>query len=125
MNWKKYGVVCGLLLAVGCGGENSQPVPSVAPVAPQVKSAPVSEEQLKDQWPLTVSSGRVSCVLNSGGGKVVTFISLDGKEYSLNGTASGSGKFLPIEGIWKPDPTNPPAKKNIGALIDEGLKLCP
>jgi hypothetical protein len=74
MNWKKYGVVCGLLLAVGCGGEISQPVPSVAPVAPQVKSAPVSEEQLKDQWPLTVSSGRVSCVLNSGGGKVVTFI---------------------------------------------------
>ena len=115
MNWKKYGIMCGLLLAVGCGGENSQPV------VPQVKSAPVSEQQLGEQWPLTVPSGRVSCAL----GTVVTFISPDGKEYALNGTAKGRGKFLPIEGIWKPDPTNPPAKKNIGVLIDEGLKLCP
>ena len=126
MNWKKYGVVCGLLLVVGCGGEQTPPpAPSVAPAAPQVKSAAVSEAQLKDQWPLTVSSGQVSCVVNPGGGKVVTFIASDGKEYSLNGTAKGSGKFLPIEEIWKPDPTNPPAKKNIGVLIDEGLKLCP
>ena len=124
MDWKKYGVMCGLLLAVGCGGENNQPAPSVAPVAP-VKSGQVSEQQLGEQWPLTVPSGRVSCVLNSGGGKAVTFISPDGKEYALNGTAKGPGKLLPIEGIWKPDPTNPPAKKNIGVLIDEGLKLCP
>ncbi|MEG4004917.1 DUF2511 domain-containing protein [Microcoleus sp. Pol11C1] len=110
MNWKKYGVLCELLLAVGCGGE---------------KGSSVSQEQFAKQWPLTVPSGRVSCVLNSGGGKVVTFITLDGKEYSLNGTVSGSGKFLPIESIRKPDPTHPPAKKNIGALIDKGLKLCP
>jgi hypothetical protein len=26
MNWKNYGVVCGLLLAVGCGGEKGKAV---------------------------------------------------------------------------------------------------
>jgi hypothetical protein len=124
MKWKKYGVICGLLLVVGCGSENNQPAPSVAPVAP-VKSGQVSEQQLGEQWPLTVPSGRVSCVLNSGGRESVTFISPDGKEYALNGIAKGPGKFLPIEEIWKPDPTNPPAKKNIGVLIDAGLELCP
>ncbi|MCU0540742.1 MAG: YebY family protein [Oscillatoriaceae cyanobacterium Prado104] len=55
----------------------------------------------------------------------VTFIAPDGKEYALNGTASGSGYFSPIDSIQKPDPTNPPAKKDIGPLISEGLKLCP
>ncbi|MEG4009894.1 DUF2511 domain-containing protein [Microcoleus sp. Pol11C1] len=123
MSWKKYMVIGLLLLATGCVGEQ-QPTPVFGPAAPQVKTAAVSEEQFKDQWPLTISSGRVSCVLNSRGGQIVTFIASDGKEYSLNGTAKGSGNFLPIEGLWKPDPTNPPAKKNIGVLIDEGLKLC-
>jgi len=55
----------------------------------------------------------------------VSFIAPDGKEYALNGTASGSGYFLPINGIQQADPTNPPAKKSIGTLISEGLKLCP
>jgi len=109
MNWKKYAVVMMLLLATGC--ENPK------------KYKGVSQEESGETWPLTVPNGQVSCVRNFG--KVVTFISLDGKEYALNETAKGLRHFLPIEEIWKPDPTNPPAKKDIGVLIDEGLKLCP
>jgi len=111
MSWKKYMVVCGLLLlAAGCGGE---------------KGTPVSQEQFGDQWPLTVTSGRLSCVWFSERRQVVTFIAPDGTEYALNGIARSSGYFSPIDSIHKPDPTNPPAKKSIGVLIDKGLKLCP
>jgi hypothetical protein len=110
MNWKKYGVVCGLLLAVGCGGE---------------KGKAVSQAEFGESWPLTVPDGRLSCIFYTGRRQVVTFIAPDGTEYALNGNANGSGHFTPIDSIQKPDPTNPPAKKSIGVLIDEGLKLCP
>jgi hypothetical protein len=110
MNWKRCALMAMLLLAVGCGGE---------------KGSPVSQEQFGDQWPLTVPSGRLSCIYFKGRRQIVTFITPDGTEYALNGHANGSGYFTPIDSIHKPDPTNPPAKKSIGVLIDEGLKLCP
>ena len=112
MNWKKYGIVCGLLLVVGCGGEKE-------------KGSPISQEQFGEQWPLTVPNGRLSCIFFSGPRQVVTFIAPNGTEYGLNGVANGSGYFTPIDSIQKPDPANPPAKKSIGVLIDAGLKLCP
>lgn len=110
MNWRKCGVVAVLLVVAGCGGE---------------KGSPVSQEQFGEQWPLTVPSGRLSCIFFKGRRQIVTFIAPDGTEYALNGHAKGSGYFSPIDPIHKPDPINPPAKKSIGVLIDEGLKLCP
>jgi len=89
------------------------------------KGKAVSQTQFGDEWPLILTEGRVSCVWFPGRRKIVTFIAPDGKEYSLNGQASSSGYFLPIDSIHKPDPTNPPAKKSIVVLISEGLKLCP
>ena len=89
------------------------------------KGSPISQEQFGEQWPLTVPSGRLSCIYFKGRRQIVTFITPDGTEYALNGHANGSGYFTPIDSIHKPDPTNPPAKKSIGVLIDEGLKLCP
>lgn len=110
MNWRKCGVVAVLLLVAGCGGE---------------KGSPVSQEQFGEQWPLTVPSGRLSCILFTSGRQIVTFIAPDGREYALNGHAKSPGFYPPIDPIHKPDPINPPAKKSIGVLIDEGLKLCP
>lgn len=110
MNWNKYGAVTLLLLAVGCGGE---------------RGTPVTQEQFGDEWPLAVSSGNLSCVSLDGQRQIVTFIAPDGVEYALNGNAQSTGYFRSINLIQKPDPTNPPAKKNLAALIDAGLKLCP
>ena len=110
MNWKKYGAAAALLLAVSCGGE---------------RGTPVAQEQFGDEWPLTVTSGNLSCVHFDGRRQIVTFIAPDGIEYALNGNAESSGYFRPIGSIQKSDPTNPPAKKNIVGLIDAGLKLCP
>jgi hypothetical protein len=110
MKLKRCVLISLLLLAAGCGGD---------------KGKAVSQAEFGEAWPLTVLSGRVSCVHFAGGPQIVTFISHDRKEYALNITAKDSGKFFPIEGISKPNPTNPSAKKNIGVLIDEALKLCP
>lgn len=112
MKLKKCGLTVLLMLAVGCGGEPE-------------KGFPISQEQFGEQWPLTVPNGRLSCIWFTGRRQIVTFISPDGTEYAVNGQAIGSGYFTPIDSIHKPDPTNPPAKKNIGVLINEGLKLCP
>jgi hypothetical protein len=96
MNWRKRGVVAVLLLGVGCGSQ---------------KGEPVSQENFGDDWPLTVPSGRLSCVIHPGQKQVVTFITPDNKKYALNGNANSSNYFLPIDSIQKPDPANPPLKK--------------
>lgn len=118
MNWRTIGTISLLLLIASCGGEE-------APPNSLQRGVPISQERYGNQWPLTIPSGRLSCVYFTGRRQIVTFIAPDGTEYSLNGNAAGSGYFLPIDSIHKPDPDNPPAKKSILVLIDEGLKLCP
>jgi hypothetical protein len=109
MKWKRCVVMSLLVLAAGCGD----------------KGKAVSQAEFGEAWPLTVPSGRVSCVHFAGGPQIVTFIAPDRKEYALNNSTENLEKFFPIEKIWKPNPTNPSAKKNIQVLIDEALKLCP
>lgn len=91
-------------------------------------SAEVSESDLKEEWPLTVSSGTLHCEPLAGASQfqLVTFTA-NGKTYWLNGTAGGQAKtrgWSPIDGIWKDDPSNPPAKIMIYALIKRGIDLC-
>jgi len=52
------------------------------------------------------------------------YLRINGKTYALNGTARNSGKYPDINPIWAPDPKLHGAKKDIGVLIDKGLKLC-
>jgi hypothetical protein len=61
------------------------------------------------------------------GTKMVTFETLDGTVYTVNGSSKGDG-FRDIKDIWPPDPKFPPTwglRVNIGPLIELGLKLCP
>jgi hypothetical protein len=89
------------------------------------KGKPVTQAEFGTTWPLTVSEGRLACTRWTGGLMAVTFIAPDGKESALNGIARQSGYFEKIEQIQTPVPNNPPAKKDIGVLIDKGLQLCP
>lgn len=115
MNWKKYGVVCGLLLAVGCKGERTILTGRLC----------VSQKQFDEQWPLTVPRGSLHCGFHIGRGKIVGF-SVGGDHYILNKNPDslGVGSSLPLESILRRNPTNPRTPMSIGVLMDEGVKLC-
>jgi hypothetical protein len=53
-----------------------------------------------DKWPFTVPSGRLSCAAD-GPRKYVTFFDDKGVEYSLNGTAKGTGRWPSSDAIRK------------------------
>jgi hypothetical protein len=101
-----------LLLAVACsssgtdGGEQSKEV---------------TRADFGDAWPLLVDGGTLECKGSDGTG-AVTFRT-GGTTYAVNGLAKSQGA-RDIDKIWAPNPSIPGAKKNIGPLIDEGLRLC-
>ena len=72
-------------------------------------------------WPLTVDSGLLKCAGSGGTGKVT--IEVAGKTYAVNGLASGDKSNLEIRPIWA-DAETAGLKKEIGSLIEEGLRLC-
>jgi hypothetical protein len=109
MNLKRCAVSGLLLLATACGGAE--------------KGKLISQKQFGEQWSLTVPSSRVSYISNSGRGQVVAFIAPGGKKYSLNGTASGSGKFFPIESNLLPDPKETPPPKFCPEIMTANCKL--
>lgn len=91
------------------------------PVLALAASTPVSRETMKDEWPLTVSGGVLSCERGA-----VTF-SANGITYAVNGTAMTHGKYLgwrDIREVWKDNPAIPGTKINIGPMIEKGLLLC-
>jgi hypothetical protein len=111
MNWKKYGVVCGLLLlTTGCAEEKSVAVSSL-----QFGSG--------KRWPLTVPEGKVTCVQYADNRPIVTFVTPNGT-YALNGNAREKDYYRPIDSIHAPNPENPQAKKDLTELIAVGLELC-
>lgn len=69
-------------------------------------------------WPLTVDSGTLNC---SGG--AVTF-ETGGTTYAVNGTAKAARDHPSIDRIWADAPGELGLKKDIGQLIDAGLRLC-
>jgi len=72
-------------------------------------------------WPLTADSGVLKCA-GSGGVGMVT-IDVDGQTYAVNGSAKGDKANLDIQPIWA-DAEMAGLKKEIGSLIEEGLRLC-
>lgn len=80
---------CPLLIA-GCGSDKALGVP--LPV-------PVNASEFGDKWPLTVSSGHLSCLP----GSEVIFYAPDGTVYAVNGSARGTKRWQPIDPIWKID----------------------
>ncbi|MDM2419343.1 DUF2511 domain-containing protein [Mycobacteroides abscessus] len=68
-------------------------------------------------WPLTVPEGVLRCR-----NMAVTFTTLDGTTYAVNGTART--KYPGLEPIWKPHPEVSGARMDIGPLLNKGLTLC-
>jgi Protein of unknown function (DUF2511) len=77
----------------------------------------VSRADFGRDWPLTVKSGTLNCE----GAGAVTFTT-NGTTYAVNGLASGMDQWPEIDAIWAD--ASGGLKKNIGPLIDRGLKLC-
>ena len=111
----RFLALAAVLALAGCGGrDNGQG--SAATTGSQT----VSRADFGEEWPLTVDSGVLSC---EGAGSVY-FTADDGRRYAVNGTAMTAGDAQRIDAIWADDPTGLSPKKNIGPLIDDGLKLC-
>lgn len=80
--------------------------------------------QYGKRWPLTVPQGIVACRDKPGTSvQNLTFFDPNGKEWALNGIASGSG-YPKIDPIWRDDPDIPGAKVDIGPLIDRAAGVC-
>jgi len=90
----------------------------------------ISAAQYGDDWPLTVSAGRLICQPPSR----VFFQAPGTPVYAVNGAAEaciensggcGGIKAKDIDPIWKPDTKlGHGLKKSIGPLIDAGLSYC-
>jgi hypothetical protein len=78
----------------------------------------VSQAMFGDKWPLIVDEGLLSC---HGAGEVTFYHK--GKTYAVNGLAKSAGK-LDIRPIWKDSEEKYVPKKDLGPLINAGLKLC-
>ncbi len=74
-------------------------------------------------WPFTVSGGTLRC----GGPGWVT-LDAAGNTYAINSLAAGQASaegWHDVHEIWATDPdAGIDIKKNIGPIIDDGLKLC-
>lgn len=92
---------------------------------PQPSSASglrISKTGLGKAWPFTVDEGTLACRGSGGVGEVV--FAAGGVTYALNGVAKRSKKYSDVESIWATNPAIPGTKKDIGPLIERGLKLC-
>ena len=124
-----------LLFVLACNNANSNSGQSPANNStPQTKTSPktepllspsevkITKQEFGEAWAFTVDEGILSCKGSYGIGEVLFMA--NGKIYAVNGTAKGTKKYLPIDDIWAADPKIAGAKKNIGAFIEKGLKLC-
>jgi hypothetical protein len=88
----------------------------------------ITKAQFGTNWPLTVLSGTLGCTSPPFPG-AVTFTTNSGTTYWVNGTAGDSASqhgWRNIRPIWARvrHPLFPGQRKDIGVLIDAGLRLC-
>src|SRR4051794_28123067 len=118
-------IVC--LAPSGCDDRGSQ---AQAPTSATPTGAPhevtITRAEYGDAWPFTVDSGVLAVrPVNNGPLTAVTFTS-GGTTYAVNGAAMGTKQYSDIATIWAADtkvPNELGLKKNIGPIIDRGLKL--
>jgi hypothetical protein len=82
----------------------------------------ITKQEFGTKWPLTVDEGVLACKGRGGVGEVV--FTTNGKTYAVNGIAKGTKKYIPIDEIWANNPSVSGLKKDIGPIIERGLKLC-
>lgn len=112
----------------------SSPTPTPVAAAPPVAGkhqVTITRAEYGDAWPFTVESGTLTGSLTgrstSGGTELteVTFTS-GGMTYYVNGIAKTTRRYAALEDIWASDTSVPKdwaLKKNIGPIIERGLKL--
>ena len=84
--------------------------------------AKISRQEFGTDWPFTVDEGLLTCKGSGGVGEVV--FTAKGASYAVNGVAKGTKRYRPIEDVWAENPSLPGTKKNIGPIIERGLRLC-
>jgi hypothetical protein len=98
-------------------GGSSSSQPQIAP-----NEIRIARQDFGNAWPFTVEEGVLSCKGKGGVGEVV--LTANGTTYALNGVAKGTKKYRPIDDIWAENPSLAGTKKDIGPIIERGLKLC-
>jgi hypothetical protein len=85
-----------------------------------------SRTEYGDKWPYTIPEGTLNCEIRMAGGykKQDVTISYNGKTYAINGSARSSGKYRPLEEIWRDDPRFAGSKIPDPGIIQKGLALC-
>ena len=120
------------VIAGAAGSPGSKRLSSAAngtPTTTKSSAGRVAESDFGKGWPLTVTAGTLDCHKPPYPG-AVTFKTDDGTVYWLNGTAgdiAAKQGWRDIRLIWaKPrHQLFASQRKDIGVLIDAGLKLCP
>lgn len=123
--WLLFGLACKNASSVS----SQPPANNAQDIANPKTEPPLSPSEMKitkqeygEAWAFTIDAGILSCKGSNGYGEVL--FTANGKSYAVNGTAKGTKKYLPIDGIWAEDPEISGAKKNIDIFIEKGLKLC-
>ena len=135
--WVQVAVVLVVIavIAGAAGSPGSKKLSAAAKSTPTTTSSDpsvrgrVTKSDFGNAWPLTVTAGTLGCQ-NPPSPGAVTFTTDDGTVYWLNGTA---GDIAAKQGWRDVRPIRAKARhglfarrrKDIGVLIDAGLRLCP
>jgi hypothetical protein len=114
--------VMGSITSLASTDEVATPVVSIPPT--QAAPTPtmvgwVSQDDLGDDWPLTVPNGRIEC---RDGLHIV--IRTDRGLYPLNGSAASSGRYHDLIDIWRDHPDVDGMRVSLAPLLEIGRELC-
>ena len=117
---KNAGIGCLVLVAVASvyvifvtNSDN----PNKQSLSVSISEADTGKPWSGDNWPFTVSSGKLKCDRNA-----VVFVAR-GQTYAVNGIAISMG-YADIRAIWRNNKDGSGPKINIGPVLTLGLTLC-
>lgn len=85
----------------------------------------ITSEQFSHTWPYNVPELTLRCSMHSDGKRHYVTGTYAGVEYGVNGTASGSSKYISHDKIWRADPNSPGSRvPHNSVIIEYGLALC-
>jgi hypothetical protein len=125
MSMTTAAMLIGLSVTTGCGARGEGAITSSGATAlhrfarnPHISAATWTG----GTWPFTVAEGDLGCI-NQGRMQIQTFTA-GGITYSLNWAAKGTGRYPPVDAVWRADPKVPRAKVDIAEVMDKARSLC-
>ena len=125
MSMTTAAIVTGLSVVTGCGAQGEGAISSSGATALHraARNSHISAATWTDgTWPFTVAEGDLGCT-NQGRMQIQTFTA-GGITYSLNWAARGTGRYPPVDAVWRADPKVPGDKVNIAEVMDKARSLC-